>query len=57
MTSCWDYYLNRAWTYALTAALVATPVSGQNLDATAELMRALSSTSAPPPGKRLRRWA
>ena len=47
MASCWDYYLNQAWTYALTAVLVATPVAGQNLDATAELMRALTEAPGP----------
>ena len=47
MASCRDDYLNRAWTYGLTLALVATPVSGQNLDDTAELMRALTEAPGP----------
>ena len=40
--------MNRAWTYALTAALVAAPAAGQNLDSAAELMRALTEAPGPP---------
>ena len=39
--------MNRAWTYALTGAFVAAPAAGQNLDGTAELMRALTEAPGP----------
>ncbi len=41
--------MNRSLACARTAILVAGPVSGQRLDATAELMKALTEAPGPPP--------